>query len=108
SWEHYKEHWIQLDPPRHLYLHSLESIEKLVSASNLKIKEIIFDSTEFQFIGSEQAKMGIALEDNRSYIKNKTTDLFSSAQINDFKKRAVELNSQKKGDQIAVVITHVK
>jgi cyclopropane fatty-acyl-phospholipid synthase-like methyltransferase len=108
SWEHYKEHWIQLDPPRHFYLHSLESIEKLVRASNLKIKKIIFDSTEFQFVGSEQAKMGIALEDNRSYIKNKTTDLFSSAQINDFKKRAVELNSQKKGDQIAVVITHVK
>jgi SAM-dependent methyltransferase len=108
SWEHYRENWIQLDPPRHFYLHSLESIEKLVSASNLKIKEIIFDSTEFQFVGSEQAMMGIALEDNRSYLKNEATDLFSSAQINDFKKRAIELNNQKKGDQIAVVITHVK
>jgi SAM-dependent methyltransferase len=108
SWEHYRENWIQLDPPRHFYLHSLESIEKLVSASNLKIKEIIFDSTEFQFVGSEQAMMGIALEDSRSYIKNKATHLFSSPQINDFKKRAKALNIQKKGDQIAVVITHVK
>jgi SAM-dependent methyltransferase len=107
-WDAYRENWIQLDPPRHFYLHSIESIEKLVTASNLNIKEIIFDSTEFQFVGSEQAMMGIALEDSRSYIKNKATNLFSSAQINDFKKRAIALNSQKKGDQIAVVITHVK
>jgi SAM-dependent methyltransferase len=107
-WDTYQENWIQLDPPRHFYLHSIDSIEKLVAASNLKIKEIIFDSTEFQFVGSEQAKMGIALEDSRSYIKNKATNLFSSDQINDFKKRAIELNRQKKGDQIAVVITHVK
>jgi hypothetical protein len=77
-------------------MHSIDSIEKLVAASNLKIKEIIFDSTEFQFVGSEQAKMGIALEDSRSYIKNKATNLFSSDQINDFKKRAIELNRQKK------------
>jgi SAM-dependent methyltransferase len=105
-WDTYQENWIQLDPPRHFYLHSIDSIEKLVAASNLKIKEIIFDSTEFQFVGSEQAKMGIALEESRSYIKNKATNLFSSDQINDFKKRAVELNRQKKGDQIAVVITH--
>jgi SAM-dependent methyltransferase len=106
SWEHYRENWIQLDPPRHFYLHSLKSIENLVTASNLKIKEIIFDSTEFQFLGSEQAIKGIALESDQSYLKNNSSDLFSSKQIKEFKQRAIELNNQQKGDQIAVVITH--
>ena len=29
AWEHYRENWVQLDAPRHLYLHSVKSMEVL-------------------------------------------------------------------------------
>jgi 2-polyprenyl-3-methyl-5-hydroxy-6-metoxy-1,4-benzoquinol methylase len=106
AWEYYRENWIQSDPPRHFYIHSIESIQQLVASSNLKIKEIIYDSTSFQFIGSEQAIKGIHLNSNESYIKNKETSVFSKKEIQSFNKKTIELNKQKKGDQIAVIISH--
>ncbi len=106
AWEYYRENWIQSDPPRHFYIHSIESIQQLVESSNLKIKEIIYDSTSFQLIGSEQAIKGIHLNSNESYIKNKEASVFSKKEIQSFNKKAIELNKQKKGDQIAAIISH--
>jgi 2-polyprenyl-3-methyl-5-hydroxy-6-metoxy-1,4-benzoquinol methylase len=106
AWEHYRENWIQSDPPRHFYIHSIESIRELVASSNLKIKEIIYDSTAFQFIGSEQAIKGIHLNSNQSHIKNNNANIFSKNEIQSFDKKAAELNKQMRGDQIAVIITH--
>ncbi|MFM8588302.1 MAG: class I SAM-dependent methyltransferase, partial [Bacteroidota bacterium] len=88
------------------YIHSIESIQQLVASANLKIKEIIYDSTAFQFIGSEQAMKGIHLNSNESYIKNKEASVFSNKEIQLFDKKAAELNKQLRGDQIAVVISH--
>jgi 2-polyprenyl-3-methyl-5-hydroxy-6-metoxy-1,4-benzoquinol methylase len=106
AWEHYRENWIQSDPPRHFFIHSIESIQQLVASSNLKIKEIIYDSTAFQFIGSEQAMKGIHLNSNQSCIKNKKASVFSKKEIQSFNKKATVLNKQMRGDQIAVIISH--
>ncbi|TMI37728.1 class I SAM-dependent methyltransferase, partial [Candidatus Bathyarchaeota archaeon] len=31
AWENYKEHWVQLDAPRHFYLHSIKSMQLLAT-----------------------------------------------------------------------------
>jgi 2-polyprenyl-3-methyl-5-hydroxy-6-metoxy-1,4-benzoquinol methylase len=52
AWKYYKTNWVQLDAPRHLYLHSIESIRLLTEKVGLKLKEVLYDSTAFQFWGS--------------------------------------------------------
>ena len=102
----YQEHWVQIDAPRHNFLHTNKSMEIITSKCNLKIEAIVNDSTEFQFIGSEQYKNGIALNDLRSfyiafykkYFFNKK-HLFSGNDIKKFKKQVNVLNNEGTGDQ---------
>jgi len=101
AWEHYRENWVQLDAPRHFFLHSIESISLLAKMANLTLDKVVYDSTEFQFWGSEQYLRDIPLHDPRSYDKNPEKPIFSEEEINSFKEKAKELNSKKKGDSCA-------
>lgn len=105
AWRHYGVNWVQIDAPRHLFLHSLRSIELLASMANLKIKEITFDSTEFQFWGSEQYVKDIPLRSERSYYVNPHRSIFNDKEIKLFKLKASKLNEEKLGDQICVYLS---
>jgi hypothetical protein len=96
AWENYKENWVQLDAPRHLFLHSVESMKYLANKVNLKLdEEVAYDSTAFQFWGSEQYQKGISLHDPKSHKVNPKSSTFTKEQIRDFRKRAEELNRSK-------------
>ena len=105
AWEHYRENWVQFDAPRHFFLHSVKSMELLAAKANLKIEKIIYDSTEFQFWGSEQYLKDVPLFDNKSYAVNPKASIFSDVEIGVFKKRSVELNAANQGDAAAFFIT---
>lgn len=49
AFDHYKENWVQLDAPRHIFLHTNKSIEILSSNAGMKVSEIKNDSGPFQF-----------------------------------------------------------
>lgn len=99
AWRHYGVNWVQLDAPRHLYLHSVESIEILSNMTGFELRDIIYDSTEFQFWGSEQYSKDIPFKDDRSYSRNPKCSIFSEEDISSFKNQAYELNFAKQGDQ---------
>ncbi len=99
AWKEYGPDWIQIDAPRHLFLYSVKSMEYLAEKSGFKLVEVVFDSTEFQFWGSEQCRRGINLWDENSVAKNPKNGIFSPRQIRAFKKRARVLNQNKDGDQ---------
>ena len=103
-WNRYGVNWVQIDAPRHLFLHTLNSFESLVKKSGLTIKNIIFDSNEFQFWGSEQYNRKISLRASNSYSINPKKSIFSNKQIKKFKIEAGELNKDKQGDQAAFII----
>lgn len=94
AWEHYKEHWVQLDAPRHLYLHSKKSLELLAKENGLRIDKMIYDSAKFQFTGSELYLRDIPLNSDK-----KTRKIFSQKQLKLFEKKAIELNNASNGDQ---------
>ncbi len=73
--------------------------------ANLKIKEITYDSTEFQFWGSEQYVKDIPLRSERSYCINPHRSFFSDEKIKSFKLKALKLNEEKLGDQICVYLS---
>lgn len=62
AWKRYGVDWVQLDAPRHLFVHTRKGIEILCCKAGLCIREVVFDSTSFQFWGSEQYRKNIPLE----------------------------------------------
>jgi len=99
AWNHYGVNWVQLDAPRHFHLHSIASMKILAQRAGLETCKVVYDSTAFQFWGSEQYLKGISLVDKRSYSKNSRDSIFSKEDISVFTARANELNDRKEGDQ---------
>ena len=93
AWKHYRENWVQLDAPRHFFLHSEESIGLIAKKVSLTVEKVVYDSTDFQFTGSERYLKDIPLRD-----KIEETELFSNEEIQTFKRRSIELNKQQNGD----------
>jgi hypothetical protein len=104
AWEKYKTNWVNLDAPRHFYLHSHSSIKLLAKKVGLKVLDFWCDSISMQFWGSEQYIKDIPLTDPRSYTQNKNTSIFSSGQILDYQLTTINLNNEEKGDWICVLL----
>ena len=104
AWEKYGTDWVQLDAPRHFFLHSIESIKILAGETGFSIKEVAYDSDEGQFWGSEQYLKDIPLVAENSYARNPAKSIFSQEEIKNFKAMARELNSSSRGDQAAVYL----
>jgi hypothetical protein len=90
---------VDWDAPRHLVVHSVKSIQLLAQLNSFELTQIVFDSTAFQFWGSEQYERGVPLYDSESYAVNKKTKLFTEAQMKNWQKEAEELNKKGRGDQ---------
>lgn len=104
-WTKYGVNWVQIDAPRHIYLHTLRSMEILCKQARLEINTLVFDSTEFQFWASEQYKLDIPLRSDKSYVNNPSASMFTREQMGQFKVLAAELNRQRQGDQASFYLT---
>ncbi len=98
-WRLYGTDWVQIDAPRHFFIHTPQSFEFLAKRCGLAILNVIFDSTEMQFWGSEQYKRGIPYLAEESYCVNPRRSIFSARQIKQYKKMARQLNTDEQGDQ---------
>ena len=92
AWEHYREHWVQADAPRHLFLHTPSSIKLLCEKVGFRVSAIRYDSSGFQFWGSEQYSNDIPLNSSECL-------KFSAKTLKSFNRQAKALNRQQKGDQ---------
>jgi predicted SAM-dependent methyltransferase len=98
AWRIYQENWVAFDPPRHLFIYNWQSMKILAEKTGFQLTDIQYDSTEYQFWGSEQYKNDIPLRDQRSYYENRENSIFSKHQIKQFRKRAGQLNKSNDGD----------
>ena len=76
-----------------------KSMGLLVAKVGLEITGIIYDSSDFQFWGSEEYRKGIARYAENSYTMNPESSIFNKTDIKEFRKRAEQLNSEQDGDQ---------
>lgn len=102
--ELYRQNWVQLDAPRHITLQTRASMEHLAKENGLRIIHVAYDSSPFQFWGSEQYQQDIPLSDPRSYSKNPAAGVFSKDDLQSFSDEAVRLNEEENGDQAAFVL----
>ena len=98
AWNNYGTNWVNLDAPRHFYLHTYESIKILADKTNLEIQNVTYDSDECQFWVSEQYAKDIPMHDENSYYKENKS-LFTKEQIKNYKTQAKELNQNGEGDK---------
>ena len=96
AWEKYRTNWVQLDPPRHVWLPTEHGMRQLVASAGLKVDAVEYDSTEFQFWGSELCQRGAWFGViHPSKVRNK----FARQEWQTFCRNAKELNRQGEGDQ---------
>lgn len=107
AYRHYGADWVQLDPPRHLYLHTEKSIERLAAASGFRVTDRFHDSNAFQFWGSEQYRRDIPIRLTGLDATRHRGAEFSRAEIRAFGRRAAELNASGDGDQAAFYLKTV-
>jgi len=98
AWEYYGVNWVQLDAPRHFFIHSSDSISIAAEKAGLRLEKTVYDSTACQFWGSEQIVQDIPLISERSYAINPARAIFSRAEIRAFKQRTKKLNLDGAGD----------
>lgn len=107
AWKKYSTHWVSLDAPRHFHLHSLTSMKLLAQNAGFVIEDVIFDSTDFQFWGSEQYLSDIPLFAPNSYALNRKISMFSWVKIKIFEARAVKANLDRLGDQACFFLRRI-
>lgn len=99
AWERYGVRWVQIDAPRHFYVHSVKGLTFLADEMGFEVENVVYDSTSFQFWGSEQYEKDVALQDPRSFFVNPLKSKFSFRQILAFSREARRLNAGGRGDQ---------
>lgn len=102
AFEKYGGDWVQIDPPRHFFLHSRKSIRHLVERAGFKLVELYDDSHAYQFWGSELARRGVPIMDGNGVL-TKSGDHFGAEEFRSFGVEARKLNKAGRGDSIAVI-----
>ncbi|MER3430553.1 MAG: class I SAM-dependent methyltransferase [Blastocatellia bacterium] len=108
AWEKYRTDWVQLDAPRHLFIFSEEGFRRLALREGFQVENVIFDSTGFQFYGSEQYRLDIAGNEPRAFRGVGENSIFSQEQIDEWEQEAAKLNSEGRGDQACFYLSAEK
>lgn len=90
AWRHFGTNWVQLDAPRHLFLHSAQSFRLLAEKSGFRVEKVVYDSVDLQFWGSEAHARGISFRSVRRPHPLKRMQM---------RMRAMVLNHNGLGDQ---------
>ncbi len=100
AWRRYGEHWVQLDPPRHLWLPTIDGMARLAVDTGFNLARARFDSTPLQFTGSELYQRNIPLN-----APKKEKNIFDADAMRRYKDAARRLNEEQDGDQALFVLT---
>lgn len=97
AWEKYGVSWVELDAPRHLYLHSVSSITDIGRRAGLELTDIVYDSLPLEFYGSEQYLRDIPLNDPNSLWVNPDSTIFTPQEKVGFDTMAAKVNTERCG-----------
>jgi SAM-dependent methyltransferase len=99
AWEKYGVSWVQLDPPRHLFLYTETSFRILAEKAGFSVEKVVYDSEEFQFWASEYYSQNIAMSDENWFDGKFENSIFTEEQFLKWQNLAKQLNDENRGDQ---------
>lgn len=100
AFDMFETHWFQLDAPRHLFLHSKESLAYLGQKAGLKILRIKYNSSITQIVRSYFYQRGIPFWEQSEELVN---TYFSSEKIKRLTQLTVRCNQNGNGDHAQVI-----
>lgn len=103
AFDTYKENWYQLDAPRHILLHSRNSLEILADKHGLKIAQMVFDSNNSAILRSFLYQKGV------TFWKQKPEEIFNyfnKKQIEEINAKVAHANKKGYGDHASVYFIH--
>lgn len=95
--------WYQLDAPRHIFLHSKESMIYLASAHGLNILEIEYDSNPSQIFRSYMYSKDIPFYEQKMA---DVIDMLGREEVDNIKKLSKEANENGYGDHAIFYLSH--
>jgi SAM-dependent methyltransferase len=104
AWRHYGTNWVQIDAPRHFFLHSETSFRLVVDHAALAVREVTYDSNELQFWGSELYARDVTLA---SVNMKPPRELFSKSRLRRYRRDAEKLNADRTGDSAVFDLVRV-
>jgi SAM-dependent methyltransferase len=99
AWEIYGIDWAQLDAPRHIFIHSVKSVQLLAEQTGFEVSQVIYDSDAYQFWASEAIKRGVP--------STQAQGMFGKKEMKAFNEKARQLNQKGEGDQACFYLTKV-
>lgn len=91
-WDHYRTSWWELDPPRHLFIHTTESLKRSAAMAGLELYDIVWDSSFVEMIASEQITRDVAWREPESWATNAQVG-FSDALVDSYRDWVAKLNT---------------
>lgn len=92
-WKEYRELWVQLDAPRHLIIPTVAGLKIIAEELGFVLDEVEFDSSDFQFWGTELYCRGEILNES------KTGKFFAKEERQIMYEKALQYNLEGNGDQ---------
>lgn len=92
-WKESRELWVQLDAPRHLIIPTVKGLQICATHLGFVLDEVEFDSSDFQFWGTELYHKDISLKEG------KTLKFLNQEERKLMQKKALRFNQEGKGDQ---------
>lgn len=102
AFEMFGPHWYQLDAPRHIFLHSIKSLQVLEEKTGLRMVEIKYNSNRTQFVRSFLYERGIPFWEQTGEIVN---SLFKEEQLLRMDADSLRVNEAGYGDHMQVIWT---
>jgi SAM-dependent methyltransferase len=102
AYDAYRECWVELDAPRHFWLHSHESLRIVALKCGLAITSIEQIGTPFEFWGSELYARDIPLSTETG--PRTPESVFSDEELGQFAERSRAANRSNRGGRIRVTL----
>lgn len=92
-WQESRDLWVQLDAPRHLVIPTVKGLKAKAEQVGFILDEVEFDSSDFQFWGTEMYRRGEVLDESM------VSSFLPKQERQSMKEKALRYNQEGKGDQ---------
>jgi len=99
AWDTFGKHWVNLDAPRHLFLHSRKSVTMLAERYGFSLEKIYDDSNSFGYWASAVYQKETSPFDAATGSLMAWKNWFSKAEMAEFQRIAEDNNRCGRGDQ---------
>jgi SAM-dependent methyltransferase len=104
AWQQFREHWYQLDAPRHTFIASYCGIVNLLKFAELRLVSTYCDSSAAQFYLSSTIQSGLSqMDESVNYLRYRRDSSGIIMRITNLL-RTTRLNRAERGDQIVLVL----